>query len=100
MKMKHITFCLLFAVLLAAPLRAAENDGITVIGNGEAKSRPTQVEIGALVAGDAELAADAIVKYRDAKKHAVDALQALKLSALVIESSGFTVNQAMDPNMQ
>jgi uncharacterized protein YggE len=86
--------------LAAAPLRAAETDGITVIGNGEAKSRPTQVEISGLVAGDAELAADAIVKYRDAKKHAVDALTNLKLPSLVIESQGFTVNQALDPNMQ
>src|SRR5690348_14981796 len=87
-------------ILLAAPLRAADTDGITVIGNGEAKSRPTQVEISGLVAGDAELAADAIVKYRDAKKHAVDALNNLKLPSLSIESEGFTVNQAIDQNMQ
>jgi uncharacterized protein YggE len=89
------------ALMIAAPLRAADNsDGITVIGNGEAKSRPTQVEISGLVAGDAELAADAIVKYRDAKKHAVDALNNLKLPSLAIESQGFTVNQAIDQNMQ
>lgn len=87
-------------ILLAAPLRAADTDGITVTGNGEAKSRPTQVEISGLVAGDAELAADAIVKYRDAKKHAVDALNNLKLPSLSIESGGFTVNQAIDQNMQ
>ena len=78
----------------------AETDGITVIGNGEAKAKPTQVEISGLVAGDAELAADAIVKYRDAKKHAVDALTNLKLASLEIISQGFTVNQAVDPNMQ
>jgi uncharacterized protein YggE len=97
------TGAVLTALLLisAAPLRAADNtDGITVIGNGEAKSRPTQVEISGLVAGDAELAADAIVKYRDAKKHAVDALNNLKLPSLSIESQGFTVNQAIDQNMQ
>jgi uncharacterized protein YggE len=89
-------------LIIAAPLRAADNgkEGITVIGNGEAKSRPTQVEITGLVAGEAELAADAIVKYRDAKKHAVDALTNLKLPSLAIESQGFTVNQAIDQNMQ
>jgi uncharacterized protein YggE len=97
------TGVLLTALLLmiAAPLRAADSsDGITVIGNGEAKSRPTQVEISGVVAGEAELAADAIVKYRDAKKHAVDALTNLKLPSLAIESQGFTVNQAIDQNMQ
>jgi uncharacterized protein YggE len=99
---KVVTICamLAMALLIAHPLRAADTDGITVIGNGEAKARPTQVEITGLVAGDAELAADAIVKYRDAKKHAVDALNNLKLPSLEIVSEGFTVNQAIDPNMQ
>ncbi len=98
---KRFGIALTAMLISTAPLRAADNsDGITVIGNGEAKSRPTQVEISGLVAGDAELAADAIVKYRDAKKHAVDALNNLKLASLAIESQGFTVNQAMDQNMQ
>ena len=78
----------------------AGGDGISVAGSGEAKGKPTAVEIGATVSGDAELAADAIVKYRDTKRRAVEALEGLKLEGLKIESGGFAINQGMDAAQQ
>jgi uncharacterized protein YggE len=77
---------------------AGNGNGISVAGAGEVKAKPNVVEINATVAGDAELAADAIVKYRDSRKRAVEALNGLKVEGLKVESGGFTVNQGMDPS--
>lgn len=74
--------------------------GITVTGAGEVKVKPTTVQIPAIVKGDAELAADAIVKYRDARRRAVEALEKLKIPSLAVESSGFAVNKGVDSNQQ
>lgn len=86
-------------VLLGAGSVRAE-DGITVSASGEVKSKPTVVEIGATVTADAELTADAIVKYKEAKKKGIDAITNLKLPNVAIESNGFTVNAAMDQQQQ
>jgi uncharacterized protein YggE len=80
----------------ASTLRADANTGILVVGVGGAKSKPTLVEIGAQVSGEAELTADAIVKYRDARKQAVTAIENMKIPGLTLESDGFSVNQAVD----
>src|SRR5437762_12046832 len=81
----------------------AENDqssgggeGISVAGSGEVKAKPKVVEINATVSGDAELAADAIVKYRDARRRAVDALNGLKLEGLKIDTNGFPGAQGLE----
>jgi uncharacterized protein YggE len=100
-------------VLLGVPLaRAADNDTngssnaananstITVTGSGDAKARPTIVEMTAVVSGEAELAADAVVKYKDSRRRAVKALEDLKIPSLAIESKGFTLNQGIDSNQQ
>jgi uncharacterized protein YggE len=88
------------AVVMMCALVARADEGITVAGTGQAKAKPTVVEIGATVSGEAELTADAMVKYRDAKKRAIDKLVGLKIPALSIESTGFAVNAAMDPQQQ
>jgi uncharacterized protein YggE len=94
-----IVACLLpSAMLRGAP--AGDASTITVSGSGEAKGRPTVVEMGATVSGEAELAADAVVKFKDARRRAVKAIEDLKLPALTIESRGFTLSQGMDPNQQ
>jgi len=77
---------------------APHDDAITVNGTAQVKAKPTEVEIGALVSGEAELTNDAMVKYRDARKRAVAAIEGLKLQNLSIESHGVSVNQAMDAN--
>src|SRR3954447_25662896 len=100
-----VSTTLLFALALAIgpSLVRAEGDqstgggeGISVAGSGEVKAKPKVVEINATVTGEAELAADAIVKYRDARRRAVDALNGLKLEGLKIDTNGFSVAQGMD----
>ena len=97
--MKNICLATL-AVLLVASLVRADDSGITVSATGEVKGKPNLVEIGAVVNAEAELTADAIVKYREAKKKSVTALEGLKLANLAIDSNGFTVNQAQDAQQQ
>jgi uncharacterized protein YggE len=92
--------CGLAAMVLACALAARGEEGITVAGVGTEKAKPTVVEIHATVSGDAELTADAMVKYRDAKRRAIEKLEGLKIAALKIESSGFAVNAAIDANQQ
>lgn len=77
-----------------------QSQGITVTGSGETKAKPTTVQIPATVKGDAELAADAIVKYRDARRRAVEALDKLKIPGLSVESNGFAVNKGVDSQQQ
>lgn len=84
------------SVFAQAPAAPAGGEGISVSGVAEAKGKPTLVEIGTTVAGDSELAADAIVKYRDARRRAVEALQGLKIEGMRIEPGGFAVNQGID----
>jgi uncharacterized protein YggE len=92
-------FLVLTTVMALAALGSrAEQTGITVSGSGNVKSKPTEVEIGAMVSGEAELTNDAMVKYRDAKKRAVAAIEGLKIKDLSIESNGVSINQAIDPN--
>jgi len=93
-----VALALVCCLSIASSSRGA--DGITVSASGEVKSKPTIVEIGATVTAEAELTADAIVKYREAKKKGVDAINNLKMANLSIESNGFTVNSAMDAQQQ
>jgi uncharacterized protein YggE len=97
MKLKVISAALC-VMMVGAFARADE--GITVSASGEVKSKPTVVEIGATVSADAELTADAIVKYREAKKKGVDAINNLKMPNVTIESNGYTVNAAVDQQQQ
>jgi uncharacterized protein YggE len=89
-----------FSLVVHGGAGAADVSGITVAGVGEAHVKPTLVEINATVNGEAELAADAVVKYRDAKKKAIKAIADLKLPGLSIETNGYSVGEAADPNQQ
>ncbi len=72
---------------------AANLEGFTVAGKGTAGARPNRLEIDLEVAAASELTADAIVKYRDAKKRIQDAFSALKLSNVAVEERGLQVDQ-------
>jgi uncharacterized protein YggE len=93
---------MIVAGLLALPRAAMADDsaGISVTGAGQAQTRPSTVEIDGTVSGDGELAADAMVKYRDTKKKALAAIDALKIPGLTVESQGPALTQANDPNAQ
>jgi uncharacterized protein YggE len=102
----------MFALLLAGVVTSSAiaqdhgpGRGILVAGSGEAKARPNLVELGGTVSGDAELASDAITKYRDNRQRAVEAIENLKIEGLKVEGGGVTINstlsaQAMQAMMQ
>ncbi len=67
--------------------------GFTVAGKAYSVAKPNAVEIDLDVSASSELTADAIVKYRDAKKRIHDAFAALKLKNVAIEERGLLVDQ-------
>jgi uncharacterized protein YggE len=66
-----------------------------VAGTGEAKARPNVVELGGTITGEAELASDAITKYRDNRQRAVEAIENLKIEGLTINGGGVTINSTL-----
>ena len=52
----------------SSPARRRNIDGFAVAGKGTAAAKPNRLEIELEVSAASELTADAIVKYRDAKK--------------------------------
>lgn len=70
---------------------ADQASGITVYGTGERRTRPHMVEIDLRASAVAELTADALVKYRDAKRRTLEAFDKLQLEKLSIEEQGLTL---------
>jgi uncharacterized protein len=68
-------------------------EGFTVAGKGSVSARPNVVEIDLSVSAESELTADAIVKYRDARRKLRDAFTALKLGNVAVEERGLRVDQ-------
>jgi uncharacterized protein len=78
---------------MAAPAAGGNIEGFTVSGKGYAAAKPDLVEVDTEVSAASELTADAIVKYRDAKRRIRDAFTALKLENIGIEERGLAVDQ-------
>jgi uncharacterized protein YggE len=75
-------------------LGGAENiDGLTVAGKGVVAAKPNLAEIDLDVSAASELTADAIVKYRDARKRLRDAFASLKLANVTVGERGLLVDQ-------
>jgi uncharacterized protein YggE len=68
-------------------------EGFTVSGKAQVGTKPDVVEIDLEVSASSELTADAIVKYRDAKKRIRDAFAALKLDNVTVVERGLLVDQ-------
>ena len=68
-------------------------EGITVTGKGAAAALPNLLEIDLEVSSSSELTADAIVKYRDAKRRLTEAFDALKLENLEVAERGLLVDR-------
>jgi uncharacterized protein YggE len=68
-------------------------EGFTVSGKSRVAAKPNLVEIDLEVSASSELSADAIVKYRDARKRIHDAFTALKLKNVEVEERGLLVDQ-------
>ena len=77
--------------LRAFPAAASADEGILVRGDGSAVARPTQIELSATLSGEAPLAADALVKFHDAKKRAMAAMAGMKNPDLLVEPGGVSV---------
>jgi uncharacterized protein len=100
-------FCV--SLLIAGPVRPARAqffdpmggsaghtaniEGFTVAGKGLVSVKPDLVEIDLDVVASSELTADAIVKYRDAKRRIRDAFAALKLGNVTVDERGLLVDQ-------
>jgi uncharacterized protein YggE len=72
---------------------SANIEGLTVSGKGTVAARPNLLEIDLEVAAASELTADAIVKYRDARKKLQEAFTALKLANVSVEERGLLVDK-------
>jgi uncharacterized protein YggE len=95
-----VIFCV-GLLLWAMPALAGESDpGITVIGTGIAKGKPSIMQFEANVSGNGELASDAKVKYEDAKKKGLAALDGLKNPNLTVEANGPSVTDLVNPQLQ
>ncbi len=68
-------------------------EGFTVAGRGMVLARPTSVEIDLEISAASELTADAIVKYRDARKKIQEAFAGLKLPNITVAERGLVVDQ-------
>lgn len=73
-------------------------EGFTVIGKSTVLARPDIVEIDLSVSAGSELTADAIVKYRDARRKLSEAFTALKLANVALEERGLKVDQKGNDN--
>ena len=71
----------------------ANIEGFTVVGKGLVSAKPDLAEIDLDVVASSELTADAIVKYRDAKRRIRDAFAALKLGNVSVDERGLLVDQ-------
>ncbi len=69
---------------------------LSAFGVGEAVAKPSRVTMVTTVSGNAPLASDALVKYRDAKRRAVEALEGLEIAGLSIEGRGLALHSAYD----
>jgi uncharacterized protein YggE len=100
MRGKHLvvmTVAILAGLCGMAAAADSSNSGIAVAGTGESKGKPTVVELSGTVTGEAELASDAITKYRDNRQRAVEAMENLKIEGLKVEGSGVSINSALSP---
>lgn len=68
-------------------------EGFTVSGKGHVTAKPDKLEIDLEVGASSELTADAVVKYRDAKRRIHEAFTALKLPNVAVEERGLLVDQ-------
>lgn len=86
--------CWLLTFTLGTACVAAETPGIAVVGSGKILAKPTQVELTAIVKGEAELAVDAITKYEDNKRRALEAINNLGIADLSVSEGGVSINSA------
>ena len=105
MKQLTVVRTCLFAVLCiaiggftCATATAQEGAGITVSETGVVEAMPDTLELVAVVEGNAELAGDAVLKYRENKRRVVEAINGLKIKGMTVVGSGLSVVSGTVPN--
>ncbi len=89
------------ALLIANSTSFAQGrTGISVKATGTVKLRADVLELEGHVSGNAELAGDAITKYRSNRQRAVEAIEALQVPALKVNSGRIDITSAMDAAAQ
>jgi uncharacterized protein len=68
-------------------------EGFTVAGKGTVAAKPNSVEIDLEISAASELTADAIVKYRDARKKIQESFAGLKLANVSVAERGLLVDK-------
>lgn len=90
--MRVITSVLVLATVCFGSVRGEETaERITVTASGKASIMPDVAEVRASVSGNAAMAADALRKFRDNRRRAVEAIKKLKLDNLSIEPGGLSM---------
>jgi uncharacterized protein YggE len=77
---------------------AEDSPGITVSEIGVVEAMPDTVELTATLEGNAELADDAVKKYRDNKRRVIESLTGLKIQGMTVAGSGLSVNSGTPTN--
>jgi uncharacterized protein YggE len=85
-------------VTSVASAQEPTNQSISVSGRGSVKVPPTSVEILGTISSGADLATDALAKFRSAKDSAVNAIQKLDLKELTVETGGFVIAPPAQPD--
>jgi len=93
-----VVLVLLLAAGSGSLAAAADEAGITVAETGVAEAMPDSVELIGTVTGSAELAGDAVEKYRGNKRRALEALTSLKIPGMTVVGSGLAVNSGNPAN--
>ncbi len=75
---------------------SANNTQLSARGQGRVLVMPDSAVMICSVRGQAELTQDAVVKYNDAKRRAIEALEALGIENLKIESMGMSLGMQYD----
>ena len=77
----HLVHTVLFSAFVSTTCltttQAEERSGITVMGVGKIDAKPTIVELTGTINGEAELAGDAVTKFRGNRQTAIEAIEAL-----------------------
>ncbi len=87
-------------ILVGCAVASAADDGdrITVTASGTASIKPDVAEVHASVSGTAAMAADALRKFQDNRRRAIESIKKLKLENLTIEGGGVSMSSAGQAN--
>lgn len=95
---RNVLLLLLGGLLLVVSpsVRAENRSGIAVKATGVVKLRADVLEMEGQVGGNAEIASDAITKYRSNRQRAVEAIEALQIPQLKIDAGRIEITSGMD----